>query len=1513
MLIFLLLSVIGITATFVIIQTKYAKSIISKYIENEFNDSFEGDIKVGMLDGVLPFQFIFTDLELNHDDDGNEETILHVDALTFNPSLWDLLFYRVRINNLILENPYLYLKVADSSYTIQRALQPIDDDNEARFFLFRNERSINVFAPAFQIISGRVLADELLNIHDNINLPKPFSAYGIDLTMRLEITENNRYLDVDTFTMDIPELKASPISFSGQIYNDGDHLELNRIQIGANSSLISFNSLISGVDLSQSSLRGQFENALYDTEILSSNVKTIEIAEVISGLPEIDSEIMFQGDARGYVNNIAFEDIRLDIGDSRLRLSGDLGGLLEDSLGYHASVELLNVTHEDLRPLLLPFYTDKFRDWDQLTFQGEIYGTADTLEIDFGIDLPKGSGQLYVMTELQKPWAFTGSLKADSVDGYSFPSYNQKPFSVNMEAIFEGQGYHPESAVFSLALNVKDSNYDYYTIPSLTANISYQNGILEPEFIYERGITMINGNGFIDFSQPAPTLDFSGEASLLNLAEYSDLPFIPSTSLNFLYDINFNGATLDSLYGRANLDIATSLVYGDTLQPHQMYADLDSPNNQKRTLRFTSNILDMIIEGDIQPSKIYKTGKYWAEYFTDRITEEIYLNPEEINPTSHKLTDSSLDINFNLDIKNLKLFRSYFPAIPLLASNANVQFNLNAGDQTFLITGGWNDTFTQLKGYEFTEPDIQLTAHFKHGQKLREFSSVDIRSRFRKINLNQASVDDYYMTMSMRNDSIHTIQSLRNQDQNLTFDAETVGVLDSLSITTTVNNFKLGNPDYLWINSESPVITFSSDQKIDINNATFVNEDQLIDINGIISSSLNDSVTYRMQNIDLNRISDIINGRINFQGLLNAEFFTKSLNLQPSFQGDIFVDRFSIDNRVIGDISLLSNYNPGNSRFDTQLNIITDTTKYATYLAGNNDIGQQILMDGYFVTPNLENPQDTLYNFDVDFNEIDLWVLPYIATGIFEQVEGRGDGSGMLTGNLDDFYFHADLYAHDAYVKPVFFNTDYNISGHVELDRYDGVYLDTLSVRDQGIGSGLLYGQLGFNDFQPKRDLDITLELQSLTILNNTYKPDAYFYGNVGGTGIINVSGSNQEPFVRTLEPVYTTTSSRFSLPLLNETRVEEQGRSVRFVNDFSNIEQWRNSTSSAEIARILDRPFAEVFQLDLQFIASGNNVIQLVFDPITGEVMNAEGGGRIRVTLEDEEFKIFGGFDITSGDYQFVGGDIFTRRFTLLEGGSIRWDGDPVNARLDITAVYRSRPNINALLTSQVSATDQVQRVPVDLLLNITGTILNIENDFYFEFPNAVDATQNAAILALLNSEEQKLLQATSLLFTGGFITVGSVGSGQTDEFGSAMQSRTAEVGISNLLSNQINTLLNNNLANLDIDFNLSGFDQADLGIALRLFDDRLVLRRDGQVTGVQADIGDVGAKYQISNTLSVELFHRKDPALLSFVGAQGQLESVNGVGLEAQMQFNTWKQFTERIYNAVTGLFGRNEEGVE
>ncbi|MEP4923386.1 MAG: hypothetical protein ABJ048_03655, partial [Balneola sp.] len=352
---------------------------------------------------------------------------------------------------------------------------------------------------------------------------------------------------------------------------------------------------------------------------------------------------------------------------------------------------------------------------------------------------------------------------------------------------------------------------------------------------------------------------------------------------------------------------------------------------------------------------------------------------------------------------------------------------------------------------------------------------------------------------------------------------------------------------------------------------------------------------------------------------------------------------------------------------------------------------------------------------------------------------------------------------------------------------------------------------------------------------------------------------------------------------------------------------------------------FAERFTLDLQFIANNPMTVRLIFDEVTGDVITADGTGRLRIRLEDEELSIFGRFDISGGNYQLVSGDIFTRRFNLEPGGSIVWEGEPDNARININAVYSARPNIRTLTTARtdLDLTDpsNIQRTPVDLVLNISGSLSSIENNFYFRLPNTFESRQNSTLstqIASLNrNEDEKLLQATSFLLMGDFIPATSVNgaSSLTENFtgsGAVLNPLISNQLISPLLSNQINSLLSSDISSFDVDFNLNTYNQVDLGLALRLYNDRIIIRRDGQLTGAQSNIGDLGATYKINKTFSVTAFHRQDPTFSNLSNGQEtqQGQEINGVGVEAEVTFNTWQSFFRRLGSPFRKLFGKSKQ---
>ncbi len=125
--------------------------------------------------------------------------------------------------------------------------------------------------------------------------------------------------------------------------------------------------------------------------------------------------------------------------------------------------------------------------------------------------------------------------------------------------------------------------------------------------------------------------------------------------------------------------------------------------------------------------------------------------------------------------------------------------------------------------------------------------------------------------------------------------------------------------------------------------------------------------------------------------------------------------------------------------------------------------------------------------------------------------------------------------------------------------------------------------------------------------------------------------------------------------------------------------------------------------------------------------------------------------------------------------------------------------------------------------------------------------------------------------------------------------------------------------MSRFDIDFNLNAYNEIDLGIALRLYNDRLIFRREGQLTGGPEEssfgerIGDLNATYRINRGLSVTAFHRQDQSLgnvTSSTRAGDVTPSVDGIGLEAQLQFNTWRELQGKISNTFNKILGIKRE---
>lgn len=1523
-----------------LLQLDVVQDYLLERIENRVEQEYRANLTVGEVGGFVPFNIRLHDVLLTSPDSAGADTLARVGSIDNEIDIWELFGNKVSITGLVINEPEFWLRRGKEGKIIfLERIHPAPDttDDAGEPWL----SNIEILAPRMAISGGVLHLENFTDGTQAVNLPPTVTVSNFNANFFLEWTGNQRYLDIESISAetDIPDL--GQFTMTGQVYSDQRFLEFNSFYFQIGNTELFLNGEIDGADLATPEFMNQLSEARYDLSLTSTALYPREFRGILPSAPNIEGPFTFQLYTEGSTDSLWVDEVSIGKGESLFRLNGLFQNLQQpDAFSYQVSVDSVNLRRQDIRSLFDSLQATRYQALEELTFKGSARGSRDSIYVDLALNSPFGMLDLQGGTQFMEPHQYQGTVNARNMDVSWLASAPFDTTSLNFDAQLSGFGFTVDQAVTDAEVVFEQSLVDSQAFDRLELTSSLINGRWNHSYSYQNGEQRVNGSGEIDLSRERPPVTMKGEAENINLAELIGDTLIAPTQLNFNYSVEATGIDLNNTEGRASFDIGPSLIRGDTVQSHQFYADINTLDNQRRSFRITSSLFDMNIRGHLYPDEIIRQAKFWSTYLKDRYRAEITIDstasvfPIVPAPTQNLVLDG------RIVAKNLGLIKKYIPSFPSVYTDSRINFNINSDRERLLLTTEVQADTLQYNQWNIQNGETQLTASFRSDQSLRESSSVDFKADIVGLTSGLVDMDSVDIAFAMKQDSLHYRQRVDQIGKDARFNLEVGGGLTDSSIVASIDQFFLGNDTYAWSTTGRPVLDFMEQQRVVFNDFSFENREEYLQLRGTLSGSQDDSLSYELRDINLARISDLVKGKIGFGGILNGHLITRSLLDQPTIQGQLGVDRFTLNDRIVGDVTFNSSYNQPDDRFDTRIEVFTDPGKYKEYLRENDGVRQHFVLDGYFSTAESAAGQDSLFYFDTDFKQIDMWLIPLIVDNLFQQVEGQAVGKGYISGDFDDIDFHADFEAQNVFVKPRFVNTNFFLNGMVTVDRQDGVILDSLSVMDTKGGSGTLWGTIDLNDFKPLTYLDLSLAMDRLQFLNSTMDPDVPFFGNVSGTGILQLSGSNNDMDLRTQKPIQLTDNSSLSIPLMEETELAETGRFIQFVDSFEDpLKSAPPASSENEEAReeelkleIQEMTFSERFDLDLQFGTAGNIGVDLIFDPVTGEVLNSRGSGQMRISMQDQELQMFGRYQIASGTYQFVTGEIISRRLDLQSGGTIIWEGPLDNARLDISAIYHARPNVSTLTSEgRVESQNQgnSQQIPVDLIVNITGTLNSVENSYYFQLPSSLDLSSNSTLSYTINQinrdEQQKLLQATSILFTGQFIPTQGAGSATASLSQNLTRGSTvlnpllSNQVISPLLSNQINALLDSDVSRMDIDFNLNAYNEVDLGIALRLYNDRLILRREGQITGggpqttLGDRIGDLNATYRISRRLSLTAFHRQNQILSNF-GAQSQAgditPSVDGVGVETQFRFNTWQELWNKVIGKSSTTYTPKEE---
>ncbi len=168
---------------------------------------------------------------------------------------------------------------------------------------------------------------------------------------------------------------------------------------------------------------------------------------------------------------------------------------------------------------------------------------------------------------------------------------------------------------------------------------------------------------------------------------------------------------------------------------------------------------------------------------------------------------------------------------------------------------------------------------------------------------------------------------------------------------------------------------------------------------------------------------------------------------------------------------------------------------------------------------------------------------------------------------------------------------------------------------------------------------------------------------------------------------------------------------------------------------------------------------------------------------------KTYGSLRLVEGSYVFNFEQLTRRRFTLREGGSLAFRGDPMAAEIDLKASYSLTASISDL-DATLAAEARRNTVPVNCILQLGGVITQPSINLGLELPGAEPEIERR-LQSLINTRDERNRQVLYLMTLGKFYTP------------ETRQTTTTSVsdGWASLASSTISEQLTNLLGNLSKD----------------------------------------------------------------------------------------------------------------
>ncbi len=1423
------------------IQTK-----LGNYATQKLNEDFDTHISVEKIDLSFLGNVQLKGVQIK---DHHQDTLIFVNKLSTSIlNAKKVLESEVNLGSISIDGAYVYMKTYKGE---------TDDSMSVFVDGFGESKPKDSLATPFTLRSSNVYLNNLNYklINENSTNPISFSANNVGGSLQDMLVYGPKFSTKirGLYFVDNKGLEVTSLTTDFSYSRSAMHFKKTRLQTRKSDIKAEIDFTYKRADLihfnDKVNIKATFDNSKIAIPDLKKYYSELNGNDVVS----------LKGVLNGKLNNFELNELKLT-SKKGIKIIGDLGFVnavnYEKGFVFKGDLKNLTATYNELKKILpnvlgktLPTEFSKF---GQFTVKGKVHVTSE--KIIATVDMTSKIGKI------------VSDLQISNIDDIDYATYDGKVElkKLNIGVLFnnplfgktslkgdvKGSGFKLENINTSFIGKISEINFKNYPYKNIDANGQYQNNKFDGDLKIDDENFKMTFNGLADLSSEINKFDFSSDIKLLNLKETNLFTRDSISILKGEIELDVKGNTFNDITGKATFK---NILY----------------TNQKREYNFKefhvkSSLKDSIKRIEVASKDIasgYLSGKFsFSELLpvAQNALGSIYTNykPYAVEPNQF--------IDFNFTIYN-QIVTVFFPEISI-DDKTKIKGRIKADRNQLKLT----ISSPKIDVYGNEIKDILLRTDNQNPLYNSHLTASEVNTEYYKVSkLNLLSLnqnDTLYFK------SVFVGGKKKNEDFNLDFfytfnpEGKSVVGLQKSSFKFKENTWNI-NPDELNTNK----VTFDFKTN-DFNFSQFklVSGEQKVEFSGSVKGESEKVLLADFTKVNLQSFLPKIDS-LALKGTLSGSLDFVQREGVYSPEALLSIKDFEVNDFKQGDLSLNVKGDNSYEKYNVDLSIKNDKVK-SIAATGSLDFSET----------------RPLIDLEVYLEEFGLDAFSPLGQDVLSSIRGTATGDFSLRGFLGNPEMEGTLTLKNAGLKFPYLNVDYDFKGEsiISLQEQSFIFEDFSLLDTKFKTKGLLKGSISHKNFK-QWFLDIRIETDNLLVLDTKNTEEALYYGAAFIDGNASITGLTDQLTIDI--NAKTMPGTTFVVPLKDIETVDSYSL-IHFKSKELEVKQKQKENALEAIKGL---------SLNINLEVTKDATAQVVIDEVYGSQLTGNGTGTLDIRINTRgKFEMYGDYRINNGVYDFKYGGIVSKPFLIQKGGTVSWSGNPYEANLDVTAIYKAKANPGVLLENFNSN----RKIEVDLVTKITGGLFSSKQDLDIQLTN-VDPTIANELEFILNDNNvnEKTTQFISLLAFGTFANPDKVdfNAGETI---SNTASSAVSAAFSSLLNNpdskfQLGVDYQQGSSDSDIE-SLNIDNQVDVSVSTQVSERVIINGKVGVPVGAQTQSSVVG-EVRVEVLLNKEgnfrgvIFNRQNEIQYS-TEEEGYTQ---GVGLSYQVNFNTLSDLLKKI----------------